>query len=150
MSVVNKEIKELAAEKAKNENALNELWGQIKYVLYPLNEDGSLSTAIVGGNVNDEDIPLLRDDQVSIVGSTDQYRIATIKIDNVIPGYQAGEKYAIKFITKASGLIGAKEVAIEAKKKLIANLELDLEKEIEDDEKIRIQEQITSIESDIA
>ena len=150
MSVVNKEIKELAAEKAKNENALNELWGQIKYVLYPLNADGSLSTAIVGGNVNDEDIPLLRDDQVSIVGSTDQYRIATIKIDNVIPGYQAGEKYAIKFITKASGLIGAKEVAIEAKKKLIANLELDLEKEIEDDEKIRIQEQITSIESDIA
>lgn len=63
--------------------------------------------------------------------------------------FESDDLYAIKFVTKPSGTIGAKEVAIEAKEKLIKNLQKKLDKTPKDDEKIKIQEQITQLEAEI-
>lgn len=55
-------------------------------------------------------------------------------------------EYAIKFIKKASGRIGGKEVAIEAKESSIASLQKQLDKTTDEAKQQGLQEQITALE----
>ena len=55
-------------------------------------------------------------------------------------------EYAIKFIKKASGRIGGKEVAIEAKESSIASLQKQLDKTTDETKRQGLQEQITALE----
>ena len=58
-------------------------------------------------------------------------------------------EYAIKFIKKASGRIGGKKVAIEAKESSIASLRKQPDKTPDEAKRQGLQEQITALELDI-
>lgn len=58
-------IKDVAARVGEKENVLNNLWGQINYVLYPLS-NGEVVKKIVGGTVTVEKLEILEGDELTV------------------------------------------------------------------------------------
>lgn len=136
MPYINNEIKDKMAEINEGEDLLNTLWGQCDYVIYVLS-NGTVARMIKGGTVlqgqdeigEDEKLLVFKSDLTNLEEEEEQgetYREVTGA------NFEADDTYAIKFITAASGSIGAREVAIESKEKMIATLESDEDK-CEDD-----------------
>ena len=117
---VNDELSAIQIELNRKENELNTLWGQINYVAYKL-ENGSIVDKAVGGVVSSEKQSIQTGDEVVLFNADGTYILAHIQ-DGSNPGFTPDNPYVIKYITKPSGLIGAKEVAIEAKQKMLENL----------------------------
>ena len=121
------------------DNQLNELWGQIDYVLYMLNQ-GTITKTICGGAATEEQTPITATDVLTVLMKDGTHHTQT---GNTFPD---DAEYAIKFIKKASGRIGGKEVAIEAKESNIASLQKQLDKTTDEAKRQGLQEQIAALE----
>lgn len=140
-------IRSVAGDVNTKENDLNNLWGQINYVFYPIS-NGMIDKKIVGGTVTSEQIEIIEGNEVVVIPSDKKYRTLTAGSNGSID-LTSDDLYAIKFITKPSAVIGAKEVSIEAKKKLIENLKNRITDSTSDEKKADINKQIEAYESEI-
>lgn len=147
---VNSSISSAAMRVLEKENRLNELWGQIDCIIYHRASPSASWISLVCGTVEDSKKEILEGDQVTILSTNGTYRETTAGAGGVI-SYQDTELQAIKFITLPSGLIGARQVSVESKEKLIQSLESDLQKPGISDEKIEeINQQILSLRAEIS
>lgn len=139
-------VKSNLAEKAEAltdlDNQLNELWGQIDYVLYVLN-DGVVMRTILGGEAKLEQTEITDTDEITALLSDFTY------VEQHGKTFPPGAEYAVKWIRRASAVIGGKEVAIEAKQDLLASLNRQLEKETASEKRQAIIEQISATETAI-
>lgn len=101
----------------QGENLLNEFWGQINYMVYTLS-GGSIVKSIEGGTVLAAQKSIAKDDKLLVFKATGNYREVTAGNGGAV-AFANDDVYAIKFITKPAGKIGAREVAIESKQKMI-------------------------------
>ena len=93
-------------------NRLNNAWGQIKYVVYRL-ENGAVASYVLGGGATDEDAELKSTDSIVIIQANDKYRQGA-------PNFNTTDQAAVKYVTPASASIGAKEVSVSAKQQAIS------------------------------
>ena len=140
-------IRSVAGDINTKENNLNKLWGQINYVFYPVS-NGAITKKIIGGTVTAEQLEITEGNEIVIIPSDKKYRTVTAGANGSL-SLTTDDLYAIKFISKPSAEIGAKEVAIEAKEKLIENLKNRITDSISDEKKADINKQIASYESEI-
>ena len=124
------------------ENELNTLWGQPDYVLYLLNNK-TVSRYIIGGTVTDAQKEISEGDEFLVFKAAGNYRTLTAGAGGVVD-FATDDLYALKFITLPAGTIGAKQVAIEAKEKLITELQKDYDKQVDPIKKEDILGQITN------
>lgn len=125
------------------ENQLNELWGQIDYVLYVF--DGShVTRTILGGDATDSDAAQGEDDTLALLFPDGTHRYQT--------GWVIGEPvdYVVKFLQKAAARIGGKEVAVEAKEKSIESLQSEYDRTADEAKKADILAQIAALREGIA
>lgn len=141
-------IKDVAVRAGDKENELNNLWGQINYVLYPL-ADGEILKKIIGGTVTLEQMEIAKGDKLTVLMNDGTYREETAGEDGSV-SFQSTDTYAIKFITRPSATIGAKEVAIESKRKLIENLKNRITDTTTDERKADYNKQIQKYNDEIA
>lgn len=134
-------IKTKMAEIIAKENELNTLWGQPDYVLYLL-DNRTIDRYITGGTVTDAQKEISEGDELLVFKATGNYRTITAGSGGSV-NFAADDLYALKFITLPAGTIGAKQVAIEAKEKLIAELQKDYNKQTDPIKKADILQQIT-------
>ena len=140
-------IRSVAGDINTKENNLNKLWGQINYVIYPVS-NGAITKKIIGGTVTAEQLEITEGNEIVIIPSDKKYRTVTAGANGSL-SLTTDDLYAIKFISKPSAEIGAKEVAIEAKEKLIENLKNRITDSTSDEKKADINKQIASYESEI-
>lgn len=148
IAAVKLEVMTLANEKTEMDNRLNELWGQMNYVLFVL-EGGRIARTIYGGETGSGDEVFTKGDIVSVLHNDGTYTMCEL---GESPSVSFGDQdaYLIKYITRAAGLIGGKEVAVEAKEKVIASLEKDLQKEyVSESKKEEIRKQIQVLRQEI-
>lgn len=131
-----------ATELIALDSRLNELWGAPDYILYTL-ADGEATSFILGGDATDEQAELAVGDELTVL-LDDGTHIAVYDL-----AFPENSEYVIKWITKASGLIGGKEVAIEAKQQSIDSWYKQLEKETDQSKQETILEQIALLEKGI-
>lgn len=124
-----------AAELISLDSRLNELWGSPDYVLYSL-ADGTVTEHILGGSATEEQVELVVGDEMTVL-LDDGTHITLYDL-----AFPENAEYVIKWITKASGLIGGKEVAIEAKRQSIESWNNQLAKETDQTKQETIREQI--------
>ena len=145
-------LRDIAAAKADSTSAasdlitldgrLNELWGSVDYILYTLN-GGEVAGHILGGDASEEQAELAAGDELTVLLADGTH---ITQYDLVFP---ENSEYVIKWITKTSGLIGGKEVAIEAKQQSIESWNKQLAEEPDQAKQETIQEQIALLESGI-
>ena len=128
-----------AAELISLDGRLNELWGSPDYILYEVTA-GAVTEHILGGNAIEEQAELVVGDELTIL-LDDGTHITLYDL-----AFPENAKYVIKWITKASGLIGGKEVAIEAKRQSIESWNNQLAKETDQTKQETIREQIALLE----
>lgn len=130
------------------ETALNNNWGQISYVINYRENAASEWKRLIGGTVPDDKKDTVEGDELAVFGADGVYRTVVAGADGSVD-YLDSDLYAIKFITLPSGSLGAKQVSVEAKEKLIATLEKDKQKETSEEKIASIDEQIASLRSEI-
>lgn len=108
-------------------NRLNNAWGQIKYVVYRL-ENGAVASYVLGGGATDEDAELKSTDSIVIIQANDKYRKGA-------PNFNTTDQAAVKYVTPASASIGAKEVSVSAKQQAISTWQERID-DTESEEKI--------------
>ena len=125
------------------ENQLNELWGQIDYVLYVM-DDSHLSRTILGGDATEVDAVQGDDDEITLILPDGTHRSQT--------GWHIEEPvdYIVKFLQKPAAKIGGKEVAVESKELSIESLRKQYDKITDEAKKADILVQITALEDGIA
>ena len=136
-------IREMGVSLATKENELNVLWGQPVYSLY---EAAAGSLNYVFGS--DEDHLIEEGDLVYVYQEDGSYKALKAGEHGHIP-LQQGDLYAVKYITRTSGTIGAHETAIEAKEKTIASLQKRIETSASETTKERLQQQIDDLQNQI-
>ena len=140
-------IMNVATQISEKENNLNLLWGQINYVFYPIS-NGQITKKVIGGTVTSDQLEISSGNEITILQQDGQYRVV-IAGENGSLSLLDTDISAIKFITKPSAKIGAKQVAIEAKEKLIQNLRNRITETTTDEKKADINAQITKLETEI-
>lgn len=140
-------IKEVANSVIEKENRQNTLWGQIDYIAYELT-NGKLGNYIIGGTVEEDLRSISTGSKITILSNDGQYRTLTVPEDTSSL-FSDSDTYVVKFITLPTAQIGAKEVAIEAKEKLIKTLETRLANETNESRRNSIQVEIAKYESEI-
>lgn len=143
---------DIAAAKADSSSAatdlitldgrLNELWGSVDYILYTM-KGGEVAGHILGGDASEEQAELAAGDELTVL-LADGTHVTLFDL-----AFPENTEYVIKWITKASGLIGGKEVAIEAKQQSIESWNKQLAEEIDQAKQETIREQIALLESGI-
>ena len=120
ISDVNNRIKSLVSDITGLENTLNSIWGQPKFAYYV---SGRLFYSSDG--LNDDEKALSVGDEVYTLLENGSYEV----------GSYNGNSYPdiVKFLSKSSYAMGSKEVAVEAKEKMIETLTDDLSKADEED-----------------
>lgn len=121
---------------------LNALWGHIDYVLYVLSA-GAVTRTILGGKTTDELVEIAVDDEITVLLSDGTHHTRSGGT------FVSDAQYTVKFILKASALIGGKEVAVESKEATIASLEKQYGKETDYNKLQAITEQIEAIRAEI-
>lgn len=132
-----KAIKELAKSQTETANKLNELWGQPEYILYK-KVDGELIEWHSVGTLSTEQKTISPGDEVLIYTEGLPYEYVTIPEDGTIPDSQI----IIKFKIPNSGIISARESAVEAKEKMIESLQKEIEKAFDEVDIKAYQDQI--------
>lgn len=140
-------IRDAAARAGEKEDTLNNLWGQINYVLYPV-ENGEIQKKIAGGTVTAEQLEISQGDELTILTNDGQYRKETAGTNGSV-GLSASDTHVIKFITLPSALIGSKEVAIESKEKLIKNIQSKITDDLTEERKADYSQQIEKYMAEI-
>lgn len=140
-------LKKVATQIAEKENSLNLLWGQINYVFYPIS-NRQITKKIIGGTVTAEQLNIIKGNEITILQKDGGYRVVSAG-ENGSLSLLATDTAAIKFITKPSAKIGAKQVAIEAKEKQIQNLRNRITDTLTDEKKSEINAQISKLETEI-
>jgi len=145
-------LRDIAAAKADStstaaglialDGRLNELWGSPDYILYTM-ADGEVAGHILGGDATKEQAELAIGDELTVL-LADGTHITLYDLT-----FPDNADYVIKWITKASGLIGGKEVAIEAKRQSIESWNSQLVKETDQAKQETIREQIALLEKGI-
>ena len=145
-------LRDIAAAKADSRSTaaglialdgrLNELWGSPDYILYTM-ADGEVAGHILGGDATKEQAELAIGDELTVL-LADGTHITLYDLT-----FPDNADYVIKWITKASGLIGGKEVAIEAKRQSIESWNSQLVKETDQAKQETIREQIALLEKGI-
>ena len=120
MPAINTQIVNATASMNNAETELNTLLGQCSYVFYWLN-NGAVTKSILRGNATDANKAFVAGDKLTVQKATGPYRTVTVNSSGVAT-FENDDVYAFKFVTKPSALIGSKEVAIEAKQKMIASI----------------------------
>lgn len=120
MPAINTQIVNATASMNNAETELNTLLGQCSYVFYWLN-NGAVTKSILRGNATDANKAFVAGDKLTVQKATGPYRTVTVNSSGVAT-FESDDVYAFKFVTKPSALIGSKEVAIEAKQKMIASI----------------------------
>ena len=133
---------ETAAKRIELDGALNALWGQIDYVLYVL-EETAVRRTILGGGATEDQAEINDADSVTVLLADGTHQ------EQTGGGFPANAQYVIKWIQKASAVIGGKEVAVEAKRESIASLRRQLQKETETAKQQAILDQIAALEAGI-
>jgi len=147
MPEVNSEIRAKMASILQGETLLNDLWGQCNYVIYVLN-GGTVEKKITGGTVLDGEEDTAEGDKLLVFKATGNYREITAGAEGAV-SFAADDVYAIKFITLPAATIGARQVAIESKEKMIATLRADKETETDETKKKWIDDQIKAYQETI-
>lgn len=150
-------IKTKSSQIATLEDTQNTAWGPSNYVLYKLSS-GQITKTIVGGSVKDENKVVRANDHFAVFKATGNYREVVASAQGTIT-WASNDTLAIKFLPSVnstvgslqvnSGQIGAKQVAIEAKQKLITSLQHDYDIETDPLKKASIAEQISGLQTDI-
>lgn len=145
-------LRDIAAAKADSSSAatdlitldgrLNELWGSVDYILYSMN-GGEVVGHILGGDASEEQSELAVGDELTVL-LADGTHVTLFDL-----AFPENTEYVIKWITKASGLIGGKEVAIEAKQQSIESWNKQIAEETDQAKQETIREQIALLESGI-
>lgn len=151
MAEANEALQEAYTAAIEKEDAVNRLWGQVRAVYYPITNGALDSDEAVLINETDESYIVVSDGDTFIVEQSDHtYR------DEVAPvTIRSSDLCAVKFITLPAGMIGARQVSVEAKEQLLAGAIEDLDKEqhaeIRHDDKIQYyQELIASLQAQIS
>lgn len=111
----------------EGENLLNEMWGQISYVIYQLTNGVIDNTkTIYGGTVLEEQKTIHEGDKLLVFKATGNYREVVAGAGGSV-SFASNDVSALKFVTKAAGKIGAREVAIESKEKMIVNTQRQID-----------------------
>ena len=95
-----------------------------------------------------EQLDIAEGNEIVIIPKNKAYRTVTAGANGSL-SLTTDDLYAIKFITKPSAKIGAKQVAIEAKEKLIENLKNRVTDSTSDEKKADINKQIAQYEAEI-
>lgn len=95
-----------------------------------------------------EQLDISEGNEIVIIPKNKAYRTVTAGANGSL-SLTTEDLYAIKFITKPSAKIGAKQVAIEAKEKLIENLKNRVTDSMSDEKKADINKQIAQYEAEI-
>lgn len=90
-------IRSVAGDIITKENSLNNLWGQINYVFYPIS-NGTITKKIVGGTVTAEQLEIAEGNEIVIIPSDKKYRTVTAGSNGSLT-LTTDDLYAIKFIT---------------------------------------------------
>lgn len=125
MPAINTQIRQATADMSAAETELNTLLGQCSYVFYWL-ENGEATKSMLRGNAKEADKEFVAGDKLVVLKETGPYRTITVDSSGVAH-FELNDVYAFKFVTKPSALIGSKEVAIEAKEKMIASIQRSIE-----------------------
>ena len=125
------------------ENQLNELWGQIDYVLYVL-DSNQITRTILGGDATEADATQGDDDVITLILPNGTHKSQT--------GWAIGEPvdFVVKFLQKPAAKIGGREVAVESKELSIGSLRKEYEKTTDETKKADILAQIATLEEGIA
>ncbi len=132
-----------AAEALKLETELSTLWGQVGYAAYAL-VGGEVVRTVTGGGVTAEQTVAQAGDVLTVVLANWDIAYRTVTVDD--PAFLPGDRYAVKLIPKAIGLIGGKEVAIEAKELMLQKHWTQWEKEMSEARREQLREQIGATE----
>ena len=124
------------------DNRLNDLLGQIDYVLYVV-ESGSITRTILGGAATTDKTGIMDDEEITVLLTDGTHH--TQKGGNFHPLVC----YAIKFIQKPSAIIGGKEVAVEAKQVSKNAILKELQTETDPTKRQSLDEQVKSLEAGI-
>lgn len=106
-------------------------------------QSGKIVRAVLGGGATEEQKEIADTDEIIVLLSDGTHSAQTGGI------FPPDTEYAVKWIQKASGKIGGKEVAIEAKIETIAGLRKRLEKETDEERQQAILDQIAALEAGI-
>ncbi len=120
------------------ENELNDLWGQIACVVYVI-RNGMEVRHILCGEAKEEQTEIGTADVLTILKQDGTH------IEQTGGGFPMTAEYAVKWIQRASGMIGGKEVAIEAKQESIAMLQKQYDKETDAEKRQAISAQISAL-----
>ena len=155
MKDISSQISATQSEISKETNDLNLLWGvNAVYVVWPVTSNYSTRAVNVGPLVTNSPRPdLLVGEEVVVCLKDNTYKRAKLTaktntrltVDQDVPN----AKYVIRFMQKAAGVIGGKEVAIEAKQASIARWEKQLETAISEATIKSLQEQIAETQTEI-
>lgn len=129
------------------ETQANDLIGQCILTLYYVNES-LLIPKYTYGNPTQEQQAMGVGDEVVILNSNGTHRYETIET-TIQALIQSGDYGVVKFATKSAGLIGAKEVQIEAKEKEIANLQRKISQTTKADKIAEYNSEIAQLNTDI-
>lgn len=116
IKIVKRDITEQTGYINAYEDTLSTNWGVIKYVVYKL-AAGSITLTMKGNGATDDDAIIDDGDELVIIQGDGIYRTVLVE---TTPTFLTTDTYAIKFVEKANGLIGAREATVIAKNKLIS------------------------------
>jgi len=105
------EIKDAMALQLEQEDLLNELWGQIPYVLLCLS-GGRVTKTYYGGTLLADQKEIVAGDELLVMPTSGDYRAYTVP--SVGASFHSTDQYAVKFIVLPNGKVGARQVAAEA------------------------------------
>lgn len=111
VTTIKAQIKSLMENILATEDSLNELWGQIPYVLMCLS-GGAITKTYYGGNVLEDQKAIAAGDELLIMPAIGDYRAYTVPAGGAV--FQTTDIYAVKFIVLPNGKVGARQVAQEA------------------------------------
>ena len=95
-------VRDVANDILEKENSLNELWGQINYVIYPIT-GGKIGSVMVGGTVATDKREILSGENVTVIQSNGVYREMIMTANAKDYTFQSTDTHVIKFITLPSG-----------------------------------------------
>lgn len=155
MQAVRGEIMDASIELSKKRTELNALWGQCKYAVWPvLGQIADDTVSIDPCVTNAAEVTLLPGDEVVACLSNGTY-VRTKAVSNtsdrmVTADPIVGATRIIRFLTPAAGVIGGKEVVVEAKEATIRGWERKLDYANDEATRNSLLEQIAATRAEIA
>lgn len=106
-------------------------------------DNGAVVRTILGGDAKQEQAEISDTDEVTVLLSDGTY------VEQTGGTFSSEAEYAVKWIQRASAIIGGKEVAVETKRESILSLNKRLDRETDADKRQAILDQIAATEAGI-